>query len=204
MDGYQVFQVILDNLAVPILLALGGGIAVLVTKWTEKIGKSVTVKNEIESIQKRMSTRQDILNTLRPTVEAAVASNMQLADTLRKKNGKLTEEDVELLNNSAKELVLNTLPDSLTDDDGVLLDIIGGRDQLDTAIKIMIEQYVYEYKIKSANVDVYGSSNTQSTGSVPVQGGYAYPTSNVIATYTRKGNKPESTMVSTETTEAKG
>lgn len=204
MDGYQVFQVILDNLAVPILLALGGGIAVIVTKWTEKIGKSVTVKNEIESIEKRMKTRQDILNTLRPTVEAAVASNMQLADTLRKKNGKLTDEDVELLNNSAKELVMNTLPDSLTDDDGVLMDIIGGREQLDTAIKIMIEQYVYEYKIKAANVDVYGSSNTQSTGTVPVQSGYTYPTANVIATYTRKTPKQNSSTNNTEITEAKG
>lgn len=158
MDGYQVFQAILDNLAVPVLLAIGGGIAVIVTKWLDKIGNSITIKNEIDSIEKRMKTRQQIIETLRPTVEAAVASNMQLADKMRERNGKLSEEDAVALNESAKELVLNTLPKSLTDEDGVLLDIIGGRDQLNTAIKIMIEQYVYDYKLKK-------STNTTSSDS---------------------------------------
>lgn len=188
MDGYQIFQVILDNLAVPILLAIGGGLAVIATKWTDKIGNSITVKNEIESIEKRMKTRQDILNTLRPTVEAAVASNMQLASTLRQTNGKLKEEDVELLNNSAKELVLNTLPDSLTEEDGVLLDIIGGRDQLEAAIKIMIEQYVYEYKLKASQANYNYNTNSPNNPNTPVETttqsrGIPYPTASVIASY---------------------
>jgi len=151
MDAYMIFQYIIDNLAVPVLIAIGGGIALIVNKYFDKITKSIEVKNEIESIEKRMKTRQDILETLRPTVEAAVASNMQLANKLRERNGKLTEEDAASLNESAKELVMNTLPASLTEEEGVLLDIIGGRDQLDTAIKIMIEQYVYEYKLQQNN-----------------------------------------------------
>lgn len=153
MDWYQIFQVILDNLAVPILIAIGGGLTVIATKWTDKIGNSITIKNEIESIEKRMKARKDILDTLRPTVEAAVATNMQLADKLRQQNGKLSEEDAVELNRSAQELVMSTLPNSLTDDDGILLDIIGGKSQLEAAIKVMIEQYVYEYKLKNVNVN---------------------------------------------------
>ena len=144
MDSYTIFQTIIDNLAVPILLAIGGGLAVIATKWTEKIGNSITVKNEIDSIQKRMKARKDILDTLEPTVKSAVASNMSLAKKLKETNGRLTEEDISQLNKSAKDLVMSTLPDSLTQDEGVLLDIIGGRDQLESAIDVMIEKYVYE------------------------------------------------------------
>ena len=152
MDFFTVFQTIIDNLAAPILLAIGTGIAVIATKWTDKIGNSVTVKNEIESIQKRMKARKDILDALAPAVEAAVASNMDIANTMKERNGKLTEDDVMELNQSAMRLVMNTLPKSLTDSDGVLLEIIGGEEQLEAAIKVMIEKYVYEYKLKAANL----------------------------------------------------
>lgn len=151
MDTYQIFQSILDNLGVPVLIAIGTGIALIVNKYFDKITKSIEVKHEIESIEKRMKTRKEILETLRPTVEAAVASNMQLAEKMKERNGKLNENDIRELNESAKNLVMNTLPKSLSEDDGVLLEIIGGREQLDTAIKIMIEQYVYEYKLKTTS-----------------------------------------------------
>ena len=161
----EILQMILDNIGVPILIAIGGGLAIIATKWTEKIGNSITLKNEIENIEKRTKARKDILETLEPAVEAAVASNMQLADTIKQTKGKLTEDDAKMLNESAKELIMNTLPKSLTDEDGVLLDIIGGRPQLDAAIKVMIERYVYEYKLKSAN-----TKNVTTT-----KGGVAYP-----------------------------
>ena len=146
------FQLILDNLAVPILFAIGGGIAVWIGKWTDKVGNSIMVKNEIESIEKRTKARKDILEALRPAVESAVASNMQLADTMKEKNGYLSDDDIKMLNDTATELVLNTLPESLTSENGELLKIVGGKAQLDAAIKVMIEQYVYEYKLKSKNL----------------------------------------------------
>jgi len=147
--GYMIFQTILDNLAVPILIAVGGGIALIVNKYFEKITNSIAVKNEIAAIEKRTKIRKDILETLEPAVKAAVASNMDIAAKMKENKGKLTQEDVKELNNSAISLVMNTLPDSLTSEDGVLLEIIGGREQLECAIKVMIERYVYEYKIES-------------------------------------------------------
>lgn len=149
MEFISLIQTVIDHLGIPILIAIGGGFAVIASKWTEKIGNSITIKNEIDSIEKRTKARKSILETLEPAVQAAVASNMQLADTIRQNKGKLTQDDIVMLNNSAKELIMNTLPKSLTDEDGVLLDIIGGKAQLDAAIKVMIEKYVYEYKIKS-------------------------------------------------------
>ena len=168
MDVYTIIQTIIDNLAAPILIAIGGAIALLINKWADKIGNSVTVKNEIESIEKRMKTRKDILDTLAPTVEAAVASNMQLANTVKERNGKLSEEDVLMLNESAKKLVFNTLPKSLTEEDGVLLDIIGGPEQLDAAITVMIERYVYEYKLKMASTSKENSSNKNRSVMYPI------------------------------------
>ena len=162
MSFLEILQLLIDNLAVPILVAIGGGLAIIAGKWIDKIGNSITVKNEIDSIEKRAKARKDILDTLAPMVESAVASNMQLADTMRKRNGKLTEEDASELNRSAQDLIMHTLPSSLTQDDGVLLEIIGGREQLEAAIKVMIERYVYEYKIKSSTSNNANISNTSS------------------------------------------
>lgn len=148
MDWYSIFQAILNNLGVPILLALGTGIGVLVTKWTEKIGKSIMIKNEIDGIETRTKTRKEILESLAPVVESAVASNMDMARKMKEATGYLSEEQIAQLNESACQLIMNTLPDSLTKPDGVLLDIVGGEEQLKASIKLMIERYVYEYKNK--------------------------------------------------------
>ena len=47
MTFLEVLQLLIDNLAVPILVAIGGGLAVIASKWMEKIGNSITLKNEI-------------------------------------------------------------------------------------------------------------------------------------------------------------
>ena len=167
----NLIQLILDNLAVPIMFAIGGGIAMWIGKWTDKIGNSIAVKNEIESIEKRTKARKDILEALRPAVEAAVASNMQLANTMKERNDKLTDDDIKMLNDTAKDLVLNTLPESLTSEDGELLKIIGGRSQLDAAISVMIEQYVYEYKLKTSSMPANKIKSGQST---------KYPINNIV------------------------
>ena len=168
MSFIEILQLLIDNLAVPILIAIGGGLALIASKWIEKIGNSITLKNEIDSIGKRTKARKDILDSLAPMVESAVASNMQLADTMRKRNGKLTEEDAAELNRSAQELIMHTLPTSLTEDDGVLLEIIGGREQLEATINVMIEKYVYEYKLKSSTMTTNVSENSSDTNKKPV------------------------------------
>lgn len=165
MDSYQILQTVLDNLGVPVFGAIGAAMAFVISKWGNKIGDSVIIKNEIESIEKRTKARKEILDALKPSVEAAVASNMQLVNAMKKKNGKLSEDDITTLNASAKELIYNTLPESLTSDNGELLKIIGGRKQLDAAIEVMIEQYVYEYKLKSVNTSSVDDTETSKVES---------------------------------------
>ena len=167
MGTESIIQSIIENIAIPAIVAFGGGVSLFIGRWVNKIGKSITLKNEIESIEKRAKARKDILDALRLTVEAAVGSNMQLANTMRQRNGKLTGDDIAVLKNTAKELIMNTLPESLKSEDGELLKIVGGRAQLDTEINVMIEQYVYEYKIKSSKQSDDNSSKQTKHQTLP-------------------------------------
>lgn len=175
MDFTYFMQLFQDHLMVPILGAIGAGIAIYVTRLANKIDKRKEIKDEIDSIGKRTKARKEILDSLRPMVEGAVASNMQLANTMKEhRGGKLSDSDIVELNNSAMELIMNTLPNSLTDEDGILLEIVGGQNQLQTAIKVMMEQYVYEYKLKQP---AGKKSNSKEIN---------YPHDNSFDRYTRK------------------
>ena len=83
---------------------------------------------------------------------AIVISGKELATLRRNKmkedsNGEhLTDEQAAELRKSAYNFVMNTLPPSLKEDDGILLEIIGGKDTLDALIRSMNDKYVYEYK----------------------------------------------------------
>lgn len=141
---------VFDNMGVPILALFGGAIVVLLQKFGNKITKSIDAKNEIASLNKQSATRIQLLSELKVFVEAAVASNMQLAEKMKAaQGGQLTDEQGAELQAAAKELVYKVLPPSLTEDDGVLLEVIGGRGRLDAIIDNLIEQYVYEYKTPS-------------------------------------------------------
>ena len=60
MEFISLIQTVIDHLGIPILIAIGGGFAVIASKWTEKIGNSITIKNEIDSIEKRTKARKSI------------------------------------------------------------------------------------------------------------------------------------------------
>ena len=98
-------------------------------------------------MSKKNTIRNELLVTLSEVVKAAVASNMELSDQMKQNGHKLTDDEIRELNGTVMRLVMNTLPPSLTNDDGVLLEIIGGKDKLESIIKSMMEKYVYEYKI---------------------------------------------------------
>lgn len=147
-DWNVVMGAIGDYIIVPIIAAIGVAIVVVIKHRADKIAKSVVAKNELDEMGKKNTIRKDIISSLSTVVEAAVGSNMQLADAMKKSGNGLTPEQVAELNRTAKELVLNSLPPSLTNDDGVLLEIIGGRDRLDAIITSMMEKYVYEYKLR--------------------------------------------------------
>ena len=94
-----------------------------------------------------MAANNEILNSLSLVVNAAVASNMQAADTMREENnGKLSEEQGKHLHDIAVEMIKKSLPDSLTNVGGTLMNIVGGKEQLDTIVDTLIEKNVVENK----------------------------------------------------------
>ena len=116
---------------------------------------SIVNKNAMSDLEKETAVRKKLLDTIESCVEAAVGSNMQLADSMKEDGNSLTEEQIAKLNKNVKTLVYSSLPSSLTEEDGTLMKIIGGPDKLEALIDAMMEKYVYEYKIKkSAAVQV--------------------------------------------------
>lgn len=148
MDWNMFMGGVWDHIFIPILIAIGAAMLYVIKHYADKISKSIVAKNELAAMEKENTARKEILNTLSTMVESAVASNMQLADAMKKNGAKLNEDQIAELNRSAKQLVINTLPPSLTNEGGVLLEIIGGREKLDAIIQSMMEKYVYEYKIR--------------------------------------------------------
>lgn len=148
MDKYEFWSSILNNIFTPVFVVIGGAVVIYVKHFADKFAKILIAKNEIAEMEKQSTVRKDLLEVIATTVESAVASNMQLANSMKRSGTKLTEDQIMELNNSAKSLIMNALPQGLTEEGGVLLDIIGGRDKLNAIIDSMMEKYVYEYKIK--------------------------------------------------------
>lgn len=149
MDSSMFWSYVLDHIFVPAMIALGAALVIVVKHYADKIAKSIVAKNELSNMSKENTVRNDIIKTVDEMVKAAVASNMDITKKLKENGHKLTEHEIAELNATAKCLVMNTLPPSLTNDDGVLLEIIGGKDKLDAMIKNMIDKYAYEYKIQN-------------------------------------------------------
>ena len=145
----SVMQAITDNVLIPIVAILGATLVLVLESCLKKVADSIVNKNAMSDLEKEAATRKKLLDTIASCVEAAVGSNMQLAD-LMKSNGSLTEEQIHELNESAKKIIYAGLPTSLTDEDGALMKIIGGPEKLEALIVAMMEQYVYEYKIKKS------------------------------------------------------
>lgn len=155
MDWANILSAIGEHIIIPIIIALGTAILLVLKTSFDKIAKSVVAKNELSDMEKKTNIRKELIATIAVEVEAAVGSNMQLADKMKESGQKLTDEQIKSLNNSAKQLVINALPPSLTEENGVLLEIIGGKDRLEAIIDAMMEKSVYEYKVKKAKAQEY-------------------------------------------------
>lgn len=149
MDSTMFWSYVLDHIFVPVMVVLGAALVIVVKHYADKIAKSIVAKNELSAMSKENTVRNDIIKTVDEMVKAAVASNMDITKKLKENGHKLTDEEIAELNETAKCLVLNTLPPSLTNDDGILLEIVGGKDKLDSMIKNMIDKYAYEYKMSN-------------------------------------------------------
>lgn len=151
MDGMMFWSYVLDHIFVPVMIVIGAALVIVVKHYADKIAKSIVAKNEISSMTKENTARKELIETLNSIVESAVASNMQLAEKMKEDGQKLSQEQIDELNNVCKTLVMNSLPLSLTEENGILLEVIGGQEKLDAIISSMMEKHVYEYKVKKSN-----------------------------------------------------
>ena len=150
MESLQsVMDIVINNILVPILLIVGSAILVLAKSYADKITKSIISKNETDQLKAMSEAANTLLDKINLVVEAAVASNMPLADKLKSEheNEKLTTEDIEMLNQSAVELVYEILPNSIMDENnGILAKSLGGTVDLEKLIESLIEKHVLEQK----------------------------------------------------------
>jgi hypothetical protein len=138
-----------DYLLGPILIALFGAIVVIIKKYTDKMTRHSSVKNELSSLEVSTNIREATIAELDRIVKAAVATNMSFVEELKSSGKKLSDAQIEELNKNARILIMNSLPSDLKQDDSKIMQIIGGPEALDALIKILIEKHVYEYKPQS-------------------------------------------------------
>lgn len=151
MEFYNFIQMIEEHVILPIIIAFGAAILIICKHFFDKISKSIVAKNEISEMQKQVSIRNELMNTIQEAVKTAVASNMQTANAMKSGGRKLDEDQIKELNDNAMKLIIGYLPPSLTEEGGLLLEYIGSREKLDNMIYAMIEKTVYDYKINTVN-----------------------------------------------------
>lgn len=130
----------------PLVLTCVGWLSVYITKCIKRYMDGIEAKNELNNMNKVNEMRSSLLKEIELNVRAAVGSNMQIANKMKSHGKKLTNEQINELQKTVKTLVMDSLPESLTTEDGVLLKIIGGKNRLDIIINNMLETAVYEYK----------------------------------------------------------
>ncbi len=149
MDWASIFS---STVLVPILTIIVTAVGSYVAYRMNKVSKTAMAKNAMEEMEKKNGIRNQLMDLIKKNVQAAVESNMQLADTMKQAGHKLDQDEIKALNNSAKQMIMNNLPLELTNSDGILCEIIGGPDKLDSIIDTMMEQSVYEIKLKKMQV----------------------------------------------------
>jgi hypothetical protein len=94
------------------------------------------------------NTKNSLIDGIDKIVEGAVCANIQFAEELKERSNdrKLTAAQSNQLHNAAKQLIYNSLPASLKDEDNALLKLIGDKQALDTLVENMIEKHVIEWK----------------------------------------------------------
>lgn len=143
----EIIAIITQYFLLPALICVSGTVLVIVRSYIDKISKSLIAKNETETLGIITSMKVNFLSQVDMVVEAAVGANMSLAQELKSQNRKLTLEEISQLNNNAKAIVLNSLPEAVSD--GTLLKVLGGQTALESIVDGLIEKHVIDYKIKS-------------------------------------------------------
>jgi hypothetical protein len=143
-------KTVMETVVMPILLIIFTSIVTIAKVYAKRVVDSIVAKNELISLGNITAIKGNLLTNISTIVQAAVSSNMSLAENLKSGGNKLTDEQVAMLQDSTKQLVYKSLPPALTEDDGAMLKIIGGKEQLDTIINTSLEQSVIDAKAKMA------------------------------------------------------
>lgn len=147
MQDY-LMHAVMDNIITPVLVVIGSAILMVVRSYVKRIRDSIIAKNEMVSLDSLTRIKNNLLEEIETIVKAAVFTNMNLANAMKIGGKKLTDTEVEMLQQSTKSLVYQTLPTTLTEDNGVMLEVIGGKDRLDGIINNFIEKSVIDAKAK--------------------------------------------------------
>ena len=154
MDQSVLLNAVVTNIIIPIVLVVGSALVVVARTYVKKITDSMIAKNEVASLNNITSIKNNLLAEIGTIVQAAVSSNMSIADTLKSNaNGKLTDVEIAMLQESARKLIYQALPTNLTHQDGSLMQLVGGQDKLDAIITGLLEHSVIESKAKLAAIN---------------------------------------------------
>jgi len=101
------------------------------------------------------NTKNQLIDGIDKVVEAAVCANMQLAEELKdhSREHKLTPAQANQLHDATKQLIYNSLPNTLKNENGELLKLIGGKQVINTLIENMMEKHIIEWKDESPKTD---------------------------------------------------
>ena len=150
---HLVTKALFDQIVMPVLVVIASAVLVVVKSYVKKVTDSMIAKNELATLNNIASIKNHLLAEIATIVQAAVSSNMSVADTLKASNGGgLSDEQIAMLQTSARELIYQALPDNLTDENGSLMKIVGGKDKLDAIINGLLEHAVIEAKSKMCKV----------------------------------------------------
>lgn len=153
MSITELLQEFFNTILIPAIIAGAAYLLTLIKKYANRYVNSLEVKHELENLAKTAEIKTIILNEIRTIVGEVVGSNMQIADAAKKDNGgHLTDEQSMKIHKTVKDVVMVSLPQSLTEKDGVLLNVVGGSERLEVIIDNMISKAVYDYKIKKVEI----------------------------------------------------
>lgn len=145
----QLADMAVQVILIPALLAIGSTLLVIIKSYVQRIGQSLVAKYEMESLKSLTNVSMNLTAEIDKAVDSAVASMMVTVNRLKEENnGELSEEDAVYVKGMARELVDQSLPDSLTTDGEILNKAIGGTEALNTLIAGLIEKHVVEQKVK--------------------------------------------------------
>jgi len=151
----ELMSTLVTTIFIPIILIAGSTLLVIIKSYADKITKSILEKNKVEELESMSNTKNQLIDGIDKVVEAAICANMQLAEELKdhSKEHKLTSAQANQLHDAAKQLIQNSLPNSLKDEDAALVKLIGGKEVIDTLIENMMEKHIIEWKDESPKTD---------------------------------------------------